>query len=187
MEFPNFVKKFRERIGHYFPSSTTVVSPNSPSTVGLSFESSANTVTQRAELQLELEESSPVVAAETNNFDRSMLFMAFCLTSGVEITLYSLQAGNGGSRNRNHDPDSLPLCFQLLSFAILLAFTLLFVGRFIKSNYPAESELLERAGILFATTAFFHVMTMPLSLFLKGCSWGVYLFSLLAIAICNYY
>ncbi|KAH0690525.1 hypothetical protein KY285_017717 [Solanum tuberosum] len=168
MEFPNCVKKFvfrfRERIGHYFPSSTTVVSPNSPSTVGLSLESSANTVTQQAELQVELEESSPA-AAETNNFDRSMLFMAFCLTSGVEITLYSLQAGNGGSRNRNHDPDSLPLCFQLLSFAILLAFTLLFVGRFIRSNYPAESELLERAG----------------------CSWGVYLFSLLAIAICNHY
>ncbi|KAH0704593.1 hypothetical protein KY285_018871 [Solanum tuberosum] len=179
MEFPNFVKKFRERIGHYFPSSTTVVSPNSPSTVGLSLESSANTVTQPAELQLELEESSPVVAAETNNLDRSMLFMAFCLTSGVEITLYSLQAGNGSH--------SLPLCFQLLSFAILLAFTLLFVGRFIKGNYPAESELLERAGILFATTAFYLVMTMPFSLFLKGCSWGVYLFSLLAIAICNHY
>ncbi|WMV21662.1 hypothetical protein MTR67_015047 [Solanum verrucosum] len=157
------------------------MSSNSPSTVGLSLESSANTVTQPAELQLELEESSPVVAAaaETNNFDRSTLFMAFCLTSGVEITLYSLQAGNGSH--------SLPLCFQLLSFAILLAFTLLFVGRFIKGNYPAESELLERAGILFATTAFFHVMTMPLSLFLKGCSWGVYLFSLLAIAICNQY
>uniref|UniRef100_A0A3Q7GGA8 Uncharacterized protein n=1 Tax=Solanum lycopersicum TaxID=4081 RepID=A0A3Q7GGA8_SOLLC len=173
MEFPNFVKKyvfwFRER------SSTTGVSPNSPTTtVGLSLET-VNTVTQPAELQLDVEESSPVVAAaaETNNIDKSMLFMAFCLTSGV---------GNG-----SRDHDSLPLCFQLLSFAILLAFTLLFVGRFIKSNYPAESELLERAGILFATTAFYHFMTMPFSLFLKGCSWGVYLFSLLAIAICNHY
>lgn len=83
------------------PSNTTVMSPNSPSTVGLSLES-ANTATQPAEL-LEVEESSPVVeAAGTNNFDWSTLFMAFCLTSGVEVALYSLQTGN-----------SLPLCFQL--------------------------------------------------------------------------
>ncbi|TMW99819.1 hypothetical protein EJD97_001917 [Solanum chilense] len=184
MEFPNFVKKY---VFRFRESSTTGVSPNSPTTtVGLSLET-VNTVTQPAELQLEVEESSPVVAAaETNNIDKSMLFMAFCLTSGVEITLNFVQVGNG-SRNHDCDHDSLPLCFQLLSFAILLAFTLLFLGRFIKSNYPAESELLERAGILFATTAFYHFMTMPFSLFLKGCSWGVYLFSLLAIAVCNHY
>ncbi|KAM3380874.1 hypothetical protein P3S68_006447 [Capsicum galapagoense] len=165
------------------PSSTAVVSSNSPSSVVLSLDESFST-TRPAEAEQELDERKLVVEAAGTDFDWSALFMAFCLTSGVEITLYALQAGND-SRSPDHDHDSLPLCFQLLSFSILLAFASLLVGRFIKCNYPDESQVLERAGILLATTAYYLAMTMPFSLFLKGCSWGIYLFSLLAIAICN--
>ncbi|PHT47736.1 Serine protease SPPA, chloroplastic [Capsicum baccatum] len=180
-------QKMRERIWARnimeLPSSTAVVSSNSPSSVVLSLDGSFST-TRPAETEQELDERKLVVEAAGTDFDWSALFMAFCLTSGVEITLYALQAGND-SRSPDHDHDSLPLCFQLLSFSILLAFASLLVGRFIKCNYPDESQVLERAGILLATTAYYLAMTMPFSLFLKGCSWGIYLFSLLAIAICN--
>ncbi|MCD9561164.1 hypothetical protein HAX54_020142 [Datura stramonium] len=190
MELPNFVNKFvfrlRERIGYYFPSGATIVSPNSLGTTGLPLDESVTTtqLEEQLEEQLEVEERNPVVEAGRNDFDWSTLFMAFCLTAGVEIALLSIQ-GNGRSDNDDDDDGSLPLYFQLLSFFILLAFASLFVGRFIKCNYPVESQVLERAGILFATTAFYLAMTMSFSLFLKGCSWGIFLFSLLAIAICN--
>ena len=108
------------------------------------------------------------------DLDWTMLLIAFCLTSAVDIALQSIQTTS-----------NLPPCFHILSFSILLAFVSLFMAKFINPNSRMLSEALEKIGIFFAATAFFLAVTTAFPPWLKIISWAIYALSLLAIIICK--
>ena len=111
---------------------------------------------------------------QTIMLELPLVIVGFCFTTAIEIALYSLQ------------PDArLPATLHLVSFAILLSFASLLVSKYIHSNLPFPSKVMEHLGVLFATIAFFLAITLSFPLCLKLTSWSIFALSLLAILICN--
>ncbi|OMO67964.1 hypothetical protein CCACVL1_20161 [Corchorus capsularis] len=105
------------------------------------------------------------------------LIVAFCLGSSIEIAILFAQIGSA----------PLPITFNLLSLAILLAFTCLCVGKCYSnhSKFHRVARMLEQVGGFFMVTAFFIAIAIPFPLWLQCCTGAVYAISFLSIMICN--
>ena len=110
------------------------------------------------------------------NLEWRNVIMAFCFASSLEIALKSLDPPNR----------QLPLTFHLLSLAIMLTFSALFVSKFIYSKFRIASQFLEQVAIFFAVTAFFVTASIPLPLFFKCTNWAIYVVSLFTIWLSNF-
>jgi hypothetical protein len=73
--------------------------------------------------------------------------------------------------------------FHVLSFELLLSFTLFFLSKFMKSKFPEVARGLDIAGVVFAVTALFTAITIPFPLYLQIITWVVYAFSIVAVSI----
>ncbi|KAJ4713274.1 putative GTPase IMAP family member 1 [Melia azedarach] len=119
----------------------------------------------------------PVLIADDrrNIIDWSMIMIGFCFPSAVEIALQSLQTKS-----------ELPPLFHLLCLAIIFSFTFLFLSKFMNSKFPVIARVLEGLGVLFAVTAIFVAITIPLPLSLKCVTWTLYAIFLIALIVCIY-
>lgn len=115
-------------------------------------------------------------AADRQNLDWAMIMIGFCLPSAIEIALQSLQVHS-----------QLPPMFHFLSLAIIFSFTFLFLSKVMSPKFPIIAQVLEALGVLFAVTAIFVAITIPLPLGLKCLTWTLYAFFLIAITICIMY
>ncbi|KAL4339296.1 hypothetical protein GQ457_08G036780 [Hibiscus cannabinus] len=99
--------------------------------------------------------------------------IAFCLGSSLEIAI--LYAGTD-------PPRQLPLTFNLLSIAIMLAFTCISVGKcFMNSKFDMIARKLEQLGGIFTVAAFFIATAIPFPWWLQCCT-GFFFLSTVA---CN--
>lgn len=121
-----------------------------------------------------VEPDHSLVAAGHRHLDWAKIIVAFCLTSGIEITLQSSQSNS-----------KLSPCFHFITLAISFAVASLFASRFIGSKYTAAAHVLYRTGVFFAATAFFLAITIPFPTSLKCTTWTLYTVSMIAVIISN--
>ncbi|GAY59629.1 hypothetical protein CUMW_195960 [Citrus unshiu] len=105
-----------------------------------------------------------------------MIMIGFCLPLAIEIALQSLQVQS-----------QLPPMFHFLSLAIIFSFTFLFLGKLMGTRFPKAAQVLEGLGLLFAVTAIFVAVIIPLPLWLKCLAWTLYAILLIASTICILY
>ncbi|TXG50596.1 hypothetical protein EZV62_023120 [Acer yangbiense] len=105
--------------------------------------------------------------------DRAMKMICFCLPTAVAIALRSLQTKS-----------QLPLAFHFLTVALLFSFNFLFLSNFITPKFPEIAQILERVGVLFAVTAIYIAITIPLPVWLKYITWAIFVISFVVIVAC---
>ncbi|KAB1200668.1 hypothetical protein CJ030_MR0G006653 [Morella rubra] len=98
----------------------------------------------------------PASSVARQDVEWQNIIMAFCFASALSIALQSLQI---------HSP--LPLSCHLLSMAILLTFSALFVAKFVRSKFPTAARVLEQVAVFVAAGGFFLAIAIPLPLHLK--------------------
>ncbi|KAL3748680.1 hypothetical protein ACJRO7_009853 [Eucalyptus globulus] len=105
------------------------------------------------------------------------IVVSFCLASASELAVASIQEGH-----------HFPPMYCLYSAAVILAFTLLFVSKYISSNakYLTISHALQHISIFFVATAFFVAMTIPFHFWLRCSSWAIYAIAILTILACRF-
>ncbi|XWS60386.1 hypothetical protein CRYUN_Cryun07bG0032000 [Craigia yunnanensis] len=127
------------------------------------------------DLELAADPASLPVQDSQNYLAWEKLLVAFCLGSSIEIATLFAQIGH-----------RLPITFMFLSFAILLAFSSLCVGKYyINSKFHMIAQRLEQLGGFFMVTAFFIAIAIPFPLWLQCSIWAVYAIFLLSITVCN--
>ncbi|GMN58002.1 hypothetical protein TIFTF001_027130 [Ficus carica] len=103
-----------------------------------------------------------------------MIILGICLASAIDIALQTVEI-------KPHLLSTL----HMLSLLMFYACVSLLVGRFISTKFPLTALGLERLGIFIAASAFCYAITIPFPLALKCTTWATFVFSLLAIFICN--
>lgn len=116
----------------------------------------------------------PASSVARQDVEWQKIIMAFCFASALSIALQSLQIQS-----------PLPLSFHLLSMAILLTFSALFVAKFVRSKFPTAARVLEQVAVFVAAGGFFLAIAIPLPLHFQFTTWSICAISLLSIIICG--
>ncbi|XVF05261.1 hypothetical protein REPUB_Repub05bG0156500 [Reevesia pubescens] len=159
------------------PQQQRLPSP-SPSSPSLSYESPQS--------QLPSPASAPTTPSNLKPQQESLLacqqhlqwqnaVLAFCFSYALSVSLQFV-----GTDQSNHQ---LHFNLVLLSFLVLLTFTLILVAFFIHPNCTRASQALEKVAFLFAAAAFCLTLSIPFSFELKCAIWAVFLLSLLILII----
>ncbi|KAL5784097.1 hypothetical protein ACOSQ2_006489 [Xanthoceras sorbifolium] len=122
---------------------------------------------------------TPVLDPENQNqilLQWKNIAMGFCFTSALEISLLFAQTKS-----------QLSISFHLLSFAILLIFLCLFVSNFIAHKFPTTVQVMEKIAVLLAATVVVFAIAIPFPLSLKCVIWALYVISLIAVLVGQYY
>ncbi|OMO69975.1 hypothetical protein COLO4_28831 [Corchorus olitorius] len=130
------------------------------------------------DLELAAEQPAALTVEDSQNYLAwEKLIVAFYLGSSIEIAILFAQIG----------PAPLPITFNLLSLAILMAFTCFCVGKCYSnySKFHRVAWMLEQVGGFSMVTAFFIAIAIPFPLWLQCCTGAVYAISFLSIMICN--
>ncbi|EXB55178.1 hypothetical protein L484_018105 [Morus notabilis] len=118
------------------------------------------------------------------NRDARHVIMAFCFTSVLEIALQSSsQSQPAAAAARVHHLSQL--IFDLLSVAILLTFSALFISNYINSRFHIAAAFLEQVAIFFSVTAFFVAVSIHFPVCLKCVNWAIYAVSLFIVWFSN--
>ncbi|CAI9787293.1 unnamed protein product [Fraxinus pennsylvanica] len=109
---------------------------------------------------------------QPENVDWTGPIISFCFASAFGIAML---------------PPSQRETLQMFFFCVLviLAFSFMWVRKYIQSRYPYWAEKMELAGILCGSTAFFLGISMSFPLILKAFSGFIYILCLIVIFICN--
>ena len=113
---------------------------------------------------------------EQRNLQWQDIILGFCFTSAHGIALQFVKT-----------PSQLPPSFHLLSLALVLTFSAVFVAKLISPKFPDTAQVVEKAAVFFAATAFFLAISIPLSLNLKFFTWAIYGVLLLPVFIFSFF
>ena len=101
--------------------------------------------------------------------------LSFCFSYALAVSLLYAQTDH----QANHPNSS----FVVLSFLVLLTFSLISVALFISPSYTKTSEVLEKVSFLVAAAAFCYATAIPFPFELKWAVLALFLLSLLLITI----
>ncbi|CAA3005507.1 Hypothetical predicted protein [Olea europaea subsp. europaea] len=119
----------------------------------------------------------PMLASNDNqnplkNFDWTGPIISFCFTAAVGIAMLPPS-----------QRETLPMIFFCV--LVILAFSFMWVRKYVQSRYPNWAKRMELAGILCTSTVFFLGISMRFSLILKIFSWFIYILCLIVVILCN--
>lgn len=113
---------------------------------------------------------------EQQNLQWQDIILGFCFASAHGIALQFVKT-----------PSQFPPSFHLLSLALVLTFSAVFVAKLISSKFPDTAQVIEKVAVFFAATAFFLAISIPLPLNLKFFTWAIYCVLLLPVFIFSFF
>ncbi|KAK8601701.1 hypothetical protein V6N13_058615 [Hibiscus sabdariffa] len=157
------------------PSTNNPETPLQPQPTSSTFsrQQSQSLPLQPSNLKVKLPESSAAQAQQHIQWKNSVL--SFCFSYATAVSLQYAQT--------NHCQPSIQSnpSLVLLSFLVLLTFSLFLLALFIRPYSNKTSETLEKLGFLVAAAAFCHAIAMPFPLELKCAVFAVVIFFLLLL------
>ncbi|KAK5846967.1 hypothetical protein PVK06_003268 [Gossypium arboreum] len=182
MDFPQKLQTFLVSIAAIFtklcPELYQQEEPPSlqrPATVaGIDIERQPSPSSPQPQLSSQLH---PLLALQ-NHQQWQNTVIAFCFSYALGV---SLQYATPHQSNQH-----LPFPMVLLSFLVLLTFSLMLGAFFINPYCTTTSNALQKLALLLAAAAFTHTLSIPLSFELKCAIWAVFLLPFLTAIIFTY-
>ncbi|KAK8671006.1 hypothetical protein V6N13_037617 [Hibiscus sabdariffa] len=116
------------------------------------------------------------LAAQQNQQIWRNPILSFCFSFALGICLQFPQSG---------ESKSLPTSLALLSFAVLVTFSLHSVLLFVGGKHATTSIVMETIALFVAAAAFSHATAIPFPLNLKYVTWALFCISWFLILVCR--